>query len=262
MTANENVKKRKVNKGKKRKKIFLAVFLIIAAALFCGLSLTVFFPVKSITVSGNSLYSVEEIIAHSGIKDGDNIIRISEKNVLSSLQGHLPFVDNVKVTKNLTGTVKLTVTIASEVYAIKVDEMFYTADDEGRILKSYSEKPEGVLFIDCVASVGEGDIQQVVFEEEKAEMIISAICKRFETLTVSADYIDLTDMYEIKMGFDSRYTVNFGEFTYFEEKISHFLKMLEDPSFSAKSGDVDLSQYTPGNPKAFFVKREEDTKKD
>lgn len=260
MSSNNTVKKRKVNKRRRRKKIFLILFFVFAVALLCGLSLTVFFPVEEISALGSNLYSSEEIIAHSGITAGENLIRISEDDVLSSLQENLPFVDGVKITKKLPCSVKITVTDATEIYVFKIDDTYYSADDEGRVLKSYTERPDNILFIDCTAQVDEGEIQHITFESEETQEIIENITKHIGNFSVTADYLDLTDMYAIKMSFDSRYTVNFGEFVYFEEKLAHFLKMLEQEEFADKSGEVNLSYYTPENPKAIFVKSDNESK--
>lgn len=255
MSRNENIRKRKVNKRKRRKKAVLIVFLLFSVALLCGLSLTVFFPVKEISASGSNLYSAEEIIAHCGIMAEENLLRISEDNVLSSLQKKLPFVDGVKLTKKLPGTVKITVTDASEIYVFKIDDIYYSADDEGRVLKTYNEMPDNLLFIDCTAQIGDGTVTYIKFEDEKVNEIIKFISKQTENFTLKADYLDLTDLYAIEMSFDSRFTVNFGEFDYFEEKLAHLIKMLEQEELADKSGSVNLSQYTPQNPKAFFVEK-------
>ena len=255
MSRNGTVKKRKVNRRKRKKKAVLIVFLLFAVIMLCGLSLTVFFPVKEISTSGSNLYSAEEIIAHCGIEAEENLLRISENSVLSSLQEKLPFVDSVKITKRLPGKVKITVTDAAEIYVFKVDDIYYSADDEGRALKNYAEKPENLLFIDCKAQINDDSVTYITFEDQRIEEIIKFVTKQTENFTLKADYLNLTDLYAIEMSFDSRFTVNFGEFTYFEEKLAHFLKMLEEEDFANSSGTVNLSQYTPQNPKAFFVKK-------
>lgn len=253
MSRNETVKKKKVNKRRRRKKALLCIFLLFVIALLCGLSLTVFFPVEEISVTGSSLYSSAQIVSACGIDAGENLIRVNEKDVLDSLQNELPFVENVKITKKLPGTVKITVYDAEEVYLFKVDEVYYSTDEKRRILKNYNEKPNDFLFIDCQAEIIEDSVRYIGLEDSKVKEIIGFVSNHIESFSLKADYLDLTDLYAIEMSFDSRFTVNFGEFTYFEEKLAHFLKMAEDVSLKDKSGKVNLSEYTPTNPKAFFV---------
>ena len=71
MKKKEAAKKRKVNKRKKRKIVALWLFLFITVALLCTLSLTVFFPVDTVTATGSSIYSAEEIVNASGIALGE-----------------------------------------------------------------------------------------------------------------------------------------------------------------------------------------------
>lgn len=260
MSRDGTVKKRKVNKHRRRKKALLWGFLLLAVVLLCGLSLTVFFPVEEISASGSSFYSSEKIIAYSGISAGDNLIRISEDRVLASLQKDLPFVDSIKISKKLPGTVKITVTDAAEIYVFKIGETYYSADDEGRVLRSYTEKPENILFVDCKAALGEGSVTYITFENAQTQEIIRLVTDKIQNFALRADYLSLKDLYAIEMSFDSRFTVNFGEFAYFEEKLAHLLKMLEDESFAGSSGTVNLSDYTPENPKAFFVEDKEKQK--
>lgn len=253
MSKNKAVKKRKVNKRKKRKIVALWLFLIITVALLCTLSLTVFFPVETITATGSNIYSAEEIVNASGINIGENLLRVSEKRVLSALQNKLPFIDSVKISKQLPGDAKLIVSDAKELYVFCIDGVYYSADDQRRVLKSYSEKPNDILYIECTAKNENG---RVVCENEKAEEIIVKIANSIDNFSLKADYINLNDLYAVEMSFDSRFKVNFGEFIYFEEKLAHFLKMAEDESLNGKRGTVNLSEYTPDNPKAFFVKEE------
>lgn len=249
MKKKEAAKKRKVNKRKKRKIVALWLFLFITVALLCTLSLTVFFPVDTVTATGSSIYSAEEIVNASGIALGENLLRISEKNVLSALQSKLPFIDSVKISKQLPSGVKLIVSDAKELYVFCIDGVYFTADDQRRVLKNYSEKPSEILFIDCAVKNENG---RVVCDNPKAAEIIDEISMKIEGFTLKPDYINLNDLYAVEMSFDSRFKVNFGEFVYFEEKLAHFLKMAEDESLADKKGTVNLSQYTPKNPKLFL----------
>lgn len=255
MSRNQAVKKRRINKRKRRKRGVLIVFLLFVVSLLCGLSLTVFFPVKEITATESNFYSSEQIINNCGIVLGENLLRISESRVLDTLQKELPFVDDIKISKKLPSTVEISVTDAAEIYVFKIGDIYYSTDDQTRVLKTYSTQPENLLFVNCKIAENT-DLKHVTFENEETKEIIGYITKYIETFPLKADYIDLTNLYAIEMGFDSRFTVNFGEFTYFEQKLAHFLKMLEEETFAQEKGEVNLSQYNPDNPQAYFIKKD------
>ena len=67
----EFLRKRKARQRKIRRrriKVFLVLLFVLAVGVGVILSLTVFFKIESISASGSSKYSAEEIIAASGIK--------------------------------------------------------------------------------------------------------------------------------------------------------------------------------------------------
>ena len=75
-------KHRRTSKRVKRKRIFLTVFIIFALALLCGLSLTVFFPIKHLKISGSELYDAETLARATDIKTSDNLLLANELSIL------------------------------------------------------------------------------------------------------------------------------------------------------------------------------------
>ena len=251
----QKVKKRKVNKRKRKKKIALAVFLLFTVSLLIGLSFTVFFPVKGVKASGSKFYESAEIVKQSGIKTGDNLLRISDKKVLNNIQKNLPFVDDIDIQKNLNGDIVIKVKDAKEVFVYLIGDKYYSTDKTGRVLKVYDNLPDNMLHIICEAGLSD-DKLFVTLKDVKKQEVINTISSKVEGFAVKATELDITNAYDIKMVFDNRLRVNIGDISYFEEKLAHFLKMCEDENIKNNSGTVNLSQYTPENPSAFFVKDE------
>lgn len=248
-------KKRKYNKRKKKKRIALVLFTIFSVALFVGLSLTVFFPVKNVTSTGSKIYNGKQIVKLSGIKLGDNVLRLNKNDVLDKIQKELLFVDDIIIDRNLDGNIVIKVKDAKELFVYKCDDKYFSTDKNGRILKSYDELPDSVLHILCEAKLSEDKTRIIIDEPEKSE-VINMVSTKIEDFALTVNYLDITNSYEIKMLFDNRLTVNFGDISYFEEKLAHFLKMTKEEALSNVSGTVNLSQYSPENPSAFFVKQE------
>ena len=251
----KNVKKRKSNKRRRNKRIALIFLLFFAVALLCSLSLTVFFPVKNIVASGSQYYENSQIIKYSGIEAGDNLLLISEKAVLENLQKKLTFIESVTIEKSIEGGIKLTVKDAKEVFTYKYEEKYYSTDSLGRVLKIYDDIPEDIMFVECVVSLNE-EQTKIIIEDVKTKEIIDVISSKVEGFSLTANKLDVTDNFHIKMTFDNRLEVDFGDVSYFEEKLAHFLKMSESKKLDGVAGSVDLSDYSPENPTAFFVKEE------
>lgn len=250
--SDSTVRKRKRSRRKRKKIIALVVFFLLMAALLCTLSLTVFFPVKEINVVGNSLYSDDEIIENSGIEFGENVIMLSESDAKYCLQSSLPFVDEIEISRNLSGKITIKITEAAEKYCFKAEELYYSTDTSGRILKTYEARPENITFIECGVTVNGTAVEKIEYENSKNAKQIDAILSQTDSLSLKADYINLTNLFDISAVFDSKYTVLFGSDSYMKEKLDFFAEILKSGKMKGDSGTVDLSEYTPENPKAYF----------
>ena len=248
-------KHRRTSKRVKRKRIFLTVFIIFALALLCGLSLTVFFPIKHLKISGSELYDAETLARATNIKTSDNLLLANEESILKRLQEELPFVDNIKLTKKFPDTLYIKVSDATERFCFEADGVYYSTDEKLRILKEYSSVPENLIFIKCQTKVSEGDIRSIVFDDILINENIDVIIKSTDKFSLKTDYIDMTDIYSLKMGIDSRFTIEFGSSEYFEDKLALMFKMLENKDEN-ESGIIKLDMWTPSNPKGSYFKNE------
>ena len=73
---------RRKKKYKRRRKTAVYLLLLLFVCIICLiLSLTVFFNASEIKVSGNSRYTVSQVIKASGIEEGDNLLRMSKSKI-------------------------------------------------------------------------------------------------------------------------------------------------------------------------------------
>ena len=75
-----NVRKKRRRRKQNLSLYYTAIFFLVAVVGII-LSLTVFFNVKEVIVTGNSIYTNNDIILASGIKTGDNLVRLSSSKV-------------------------------------------------------------------------------------------------------------------------------------------------------------------------------------
>ncbi len=252
MSRNE---KKRGSKRRRKKKLLLLFFMLLAIGLLCTLSLTVFFPVENIEITQSSYYSTEQIEAALGIKKGDNLLVISEKSVLENIQQQLPFVDNIKLTKKLPDTVSVKVSDAQELCCYSIDGAFYSTDKKGRVLGEYYELPENLLYIEGKAVISQDKIRKVKMETQQHSETVEQIIKAVENLSLKTEYIDVTDLYEVRLGIDDRFTVELGEAVYIEEKLALLIKMLESKT-QEDSGVFRLDMWNPDNPKGSYFEND------
>lgn len=120
---------------KKTKQIRSYVLLGLAGvALLILASLTILFGTKTVAVLGESPYTDEEIIKASGIKQGDNVIRLSSSKVNSKIVNKLPYIKSARLNKNLSGKVQIVVTQAKGAYAFIDGERCVVTSEDGKVL--------------------------------------------------------------------------------------------------------------------------------
>ncbi|MBE6728812.1 MAG: FtsQ-type POTRA domain-containing protein [Ruminococcaceae bacterium] len=253
MSRTDVEKAKRKNKKKRRKAALLILLSVVALALVIGLSVTVFFPVKNIIILGSTFYDSETVLKASGISENDNLLLISEEKIFDKIQKELAFVDSIEIKRKLPDTLKITVNDAKEIFCYKINEAFYSTDKNGRVLKEYSACPSGVIYVECTATLENKDINKISLSDPKAVSVINEIGANAYKFSVMPSYIDLTDMYGIRMGIDSRFTVEFGESVYFKEKLLLLFEMMETKSEN-DSGVFRLDMYNPDNPRGSYFK--------
>lgn len=110
-------------KRKRRRSRFGVLFkLLCAVAVVAALTFgaTVFFQVETIAVTGNSRYTQEEIIAASGVQTGDNLFRLSKRQISEQILHQLPYVESVSILRGLPSTLTFQVTEWDAVAQVEV----------------------------------------------------------------------------------------------------------------------------------------------
>lgn len=86
-------------------RLFAVLAVLAAVAAAC----VIFFRVNRVTVTGNSRYTADEIIAVTDIQTGDNLITLRKGLISSAIRMELPYVESVTVRRRLPDGVEITV---------------------------------------------------------------------------------------------------------------------------------------------------------
>jgi len=93
-----------------QKGIHYAILLIFVLAAGVTLSLTVFFKIESIEVTGADRYDPDAIIAASGIEPGENLLRLPTGRIEERILEAFPYIASVRVERRFPPKVELLVT--------------------------------------------------------------------------------------------------------------------------------------------------------
>jgi len=201
-------------KKNRRKKIVIRsaicfIFLVVGIVL----ALTIFFNINQINVSGDAVYSPEDIIDASTVAVGDNLIFLSKDKINETVTTQLPYVGSVKIKRHLPSTLELIITKTEATYAIVSNGYFTLLDKDGKVLEKDLEYVAETITVINFGEIVSADLgKNIVLENEQPLEKLKTIreaCEKSGLKEISS--IDLSDIYNINLVYQGRITLELGE---------------------------------------------------
>ena len=237
-------------KLRRRRIISVLIFFLVALiAVGAVLSLTVLFPIETISAQGSEKYSSEEIVSVCGIKKGDNLFVSSVSE--AQIKEKLPYIESIEIERRLPGTVVLKVKDAAEYACYLIEGKYYAVSESGQVLNVYEQKPQELF------EIRTADVKCVLgrtaeFSGENTIGLIDEITSLASEYSLSLDRIDLTDELAVTVNVEQRFSVNFGTSNNLEEKFAHLSGMIKNID-GGKTGKINLSMWTSINTQGTFT---------
>lgn len=239
---------------KKRGALFAPLaFLVICAALVFGMS--VFFRVSRIEVTGNSLYSAQEVMDAAGIEKGDNLFFINRFSAVSRIRAKLPYVESAAITRSLPNKVTIEITESVAIAYVTTDAGLWVIDRNCKLLTQTDEtgaaayiRVDGLTPVDpsvgAVIAPGAADAPKVTYLSE----ILDQIQRR--GLTADVTGIDISSAENPSFSYLGRFTVKLGARDNTEYKFGLLLSAVSQLA-EGDTGTIDLSvdkkvHFSPG----------------
>ena len=237
----------------------------VVAAVFMALS--VFFRVETITVAGADKYSPWMIRQAAGVEPGDSLLGIGKARVASRIVAKLPYVDEVKVSVRLPGTVEIEITELQVTYSIEDENgAWWLISSSGRAVERVTlEKALGYTRVDGlvirtpqpgqtvqalpgqIVDPGEGTsvtLNQSQADKQLSDLIIVMNALEENRIIGEIARIDVTNPADIRLEYPQLLMVLLGDSERMDYKISYLtsaVNQLED----SQSGELELSlQYS------------------
>lgn len=216
MSGDEVIRSRRALRKKKirrRKIIFRSVlgFIFLVAGIIFALMM--FFNINEIKVSGDAAYSEGDIINASEINEGDNLIFISKTKVNDRISSKLPYVGSVTVKRRLPTGLELVVHKTEAKYAIVSNGYYTLLDGTGKVLEKDLEYIGENIIIVGVGEVAKAEAGYPL-ETENSHLIekLVEVRKAMEKCGLGEiTSIDLSDIYDIKLTYQGRITLELGD---------------------------------------------------
>ena len=237
-------KKRKRYKRRGVAYVFLSLVFIVAAVL---LSLSLFFKINRIEVTGSAVYSDSAIISASGVSEGDNLFTLDKGAILRNIFDTFPYVAEVRLMRRLPGTLIISITERAPLGLIKQDSACWLIDGTGRLLEQVSSrsitgKPliQGITLLAPDAGA-EAAVPMEQRDRLKALLALLDGLERYELLPV-VSAADISQAHELRLTYSTgRFQVLLGDVSNLDIKLPFLLAAIEELPDSA-SGTLDVSR--------------------
>lgn len=220
-------------------------FLVICAALVLGMS--VFFRVSSIEVVGADRYTQEEILAASGVEEGDNLIFLNREAVAARVYAELIYIGEVKVSRKLPSTVVIDVLESGSLAVVQTDSGLWLIDRNCRLLEPCkTQNAEDYIKVMGLAAVKPkaGESLSTAEEDKSRAAFLRGILTALSVrgMTADVDAIDLSNPLGAEFNYlDGRFKVRLGTNEKLDYKIALLAEVVQQLS-GQDTGVIDLAQ--------------------
>ena len=223
----------------------LITLLIVVAV--CVLSVTIFFKVRQIQVQGNTIYSEQTVIEASGIRMNDPLVTMKKSEIAGRIKAELPYVEEIRIVKQLPDKVILTIRESSAVFAVQ-DEAgnYWLVSFSGRVLEEVGETVAQThpIIIGITLKnpeVGDDIIADNPESLEAAKLLAAAM--EGTGIAKEAAKLDVTKPYDIVLWYKDQYEVRLGGTDRLDYKIDYLIAVLEQLE-EYQIGTIDLTFET------------------
>ncbi len=205
------------------------IVFLAAAGIFLLLSTTVFFNTEYIRVTGASNYTAEEIIEASGIKAGDNLVRLNAEKCSSDITSKLVYIETAKLSRSFPNTIIINVEASVPEANFITDGGIYLISRGGKILEKSTEPKAGLY--NFTGTFPRTDLMPGDTYTSADEHKDSAVLKMMELLNTGSyekvTSVDVTDRSDITCVYDGRITVKLGAILDMDYKLSFAKEIIE-----------------------------------
>ena len=207
---------RRSNKRKRRDRgrfgfLYKALSLIIILVVVVAGS-AVFFRVEKITVEGEGRYTADEIIAASGVEQGDGLFLLDRAGTAQEIYTALPYVESVSIHRALPDGLIIRVTERIPAALVRGGESWWISDTMGMTLEQAPDgEREGLAVVTGLTALLP-TVGTHLAVEEAQELQLESLLSLLQALEErgmmgEAEEIDLSSPAEMLMAYGGRFTV-------------------------------------------------------
>lgn len=203
--------------------VYVLLVVLFAAAVIVTLSMTVFFNIETIRVTGNAdSYTAEDVVKATGVSIGDNMMRLNTDEAEARAIESLIYVESVEIVRQFPNTLEIQVQKCTPAYNVVYEFGTLIVSEHGRILEDSMDPKPGLVRVVGYNPSKTTPGEYIAAVEERYDKVFTA----FRDLIYSGDLgvpiseIDMTDFNDIMVNFDHRIIFDMGNWSEINYKIS------------------------------------------
>ena len=211
-----------------------------------------FIGIGEFEIKGETDYKLSELVSASGLRTGDRLYEVNEKEAEELLLRGCPYLKSVEVKKKFPNKICFEVEERVLGWYIEISEDYYALDyDMQVLLETYDEEsltergltklvlPElESAMCDYLPEFGRGDEHLISETLKIVDTFRNHVIK--ERLT----YLDLSNRFEIKLTIDGAFDVKIGDMSNMETKLKTVLEVIETQLDNGYVGG-EINMITP-----------------
>lgn len=226
----------------------MRTIIYIAAILAAIVGIGSFFKISDIQVTGNVIYSEQEILEVAGIELGDNLFLVNKRSAEEAILENRGFADTITVKRKLPDTIEINVRESRLLAYVQHGDDYYVLNRKCELLsKTDAVGVAGHIWLQGISPV-EPEVGRTlelsVEEEAKGDYLAEVMELMLENeLYSQVQWIDVSNVSSLKFLYRGGITVDLGKNEELERKFDMLESILAD---RAENDKGTISLVKPG----------------
>ena len=239
------IKKTKKEIRVRRSRRILTVLVLLGVITCVVLSLTVFFPISSIEVTGEvTSYADEGLIEASGLKVGNNIFAFSQKAVERKICKQFPYIESVSVKRTLSGKITLDCYEAYDFLSLPLEnDRYLILTPKLKIVEQATSNREGFAEVYGLNPASDKTGAPLEAYSDDGTTYLQYVVDALNSLDMlkNTSAINVSDKLNLSIVYDNRFFVMIGTASQLEYKMKMLSKIVTENIGEGETGYIDIS---------------------
>lgn len=227
-------------RARRRSAIVFGVLVVLALGVWASVMFV--FKISEITVSGTSVYDQSVIIQNFSYHIGDNLFTFSTAKAARQLEQALPYLETVKVSRLLPGSVHIAITPSVEQYCFAMADGSYTVTSPSLKVLRTGDNTASLLTVRGIGFDNPVPGMPLAVSDPDQAAALSQMLQALSAGTLqNVSELDLTDVWGITLKCENRFVLKLGTTVELDYKLRLAAETIYNQLPADATGVIDLS---------------------